>query len=236
MKKARTKIYVKATPERNEVVFSGIEFAEFINYLPSPVENLLLMKGDYRGNKREYNFELLEGKAFVEKLATEDIRSFGDFSFIDYQAAGAAASLNGQQVAEILYMAHLGKPLKSPFFEPLQNRFAYLAHDDGWYCKLYCRELNHFLSVVFAKTVNGTGFPVPKTSSAALEELSRLSIYGILIDLDDRFAKKGTVETIIYTVGEYSDMDKVLNNIQQMKHNASQISNLHCSKGEWAIR
>jgi hypothetical protein len=36
MKKARTKLYIKASPNENEIVYSGIEFAEFINYLIQP--------------------------------------------------------------------------------------------------------------------------------------------------------------------------------------------------------
>jgi len=42
-------------------------------------------------------------------------------------------------VAALLYMGHMFKPLISPFFGKLKNRFAYFAHDDGWLLRLYTR-------------------------------------------------------------------------------------------------
>ena len=230
MNKSRTKIYVKVTPEKNEIVYSGLEFAEFIKYLSVPIKNLLLVKGDYWSDKQEHNFELLEGQELIEKLTKENV--IGDFCFVDYSKADDAARLSGQQIAELLYMGHIFKPLNSPFFETLQNRFAYLAHDDGWYCKLFCRNLDDFIAVLWGKIGNDTVPPVPNSIQ---NQLLKLAAEGILIDLDEIHKEKMGLELKVYTVGDHTDMDFILNNFQQLKEMAVKVSILSCFEKQWCL-
>lgn len=235
MKKTRTKLYVKITPRKSEVVYTGIEFAAFIRYLPTPIENLMLLKGNSWGNRVAHNFELFEGQDSVSKLAKEDIYNWGDFCFVDYASVDAISSLSEQQVAELLYMAHIRKPLTVPFFEPLQNRFVYLAHDDGWYCKLYCRNLNEFASVLCSKITKSIRMPLPLALEKIQEQLLQQATDGLLIDLDEAFREKDGIGIKIYTVGPYENMDEVLNNFQKLKDNAERISMLHANKKEWIV-
>lgn len=230
MKKLRTKIYAKVTPKNHEIVYSGIEFIEFIKFLSPPIENLILIKGDYWGNKQDHNFELLEGQEQIEKLSEENIYNFGDFCFVDYLKSGDTAGLSDQQIAELLYIAHIGKPLDSPFFTSLQNRFVYLAHDDGWYCKLFCRRLDNFITVLCGKITNDMGWPVPDFIQS---QLLQLATQGILIDLEELHNKKGRFDLKIYTVGEHVDMDYILNNFQKLKETATKVSTLSCSEKQW---
>jgi hypothetical protein len=140
MKKSRMQIYVNAALEENKAIYTGITFAEFIKYLPSPIENLMLLMGGssvlFVETESERGLELFEGRELVDKLTRENLYSLGNFCFTDYAHLGGTKYLSEEQIAELLYLSHMFKPLKLPFFEPLQNRFAYLAHDDGWYCKL----------------------------------------------------------------------------------------------------
>lgn len=239
MKKVRTKIYVKASPENNEVVFSGIEFAEFINYLPQPMENLMLITGGssivLAETNLERGLELFEGHNLIGKLTKQNIYNLGNFCFVDYASASNTNNLSEEQIAELLYLGHMFKPLKSPFFEPLQNRFAYLAHDDGWYCKLYCRNLSEFVPVLLGKLASHEKLPKPNCSNVINEHLLQLTISGIFIDLEEINFGKGSADIKIYTVGNFSSIDDILNNLQHIKNNALQINNLHCSKEEWTI-
>lgn len=239
MNKPRTKIYVKITPERNEIVYSGIEFAEFIKYLPQPIENLMIITGGSNvvllDTKFERGLEQFEGHELVEALARENVHNFGNFCFVDYISSGKASDLNEEQIAELLYLGHMFKPLDSPFFEPLQNRFVYLAHDDGWYCKLYCREISDFLSVLCGKLTSNMKKVVPSIPDMISEQLIRLATSGILIDLDETSQSKEGTDIGIYTIGECLDMDCFLNDFQKLKDNASKISNLQCNEKGWTI-
>ena len=95
---------------------------------------------------------------------------------------GAAAQLDRQQVAEILFLAHMGEPIESPFFAPLGNRFAYLSHDDGWYGKLYCRDMGEFMSVLWKKLTGKANTPTPVKMQ---NELLSMAQKGLAIDMEE---------------------------------------------------
>jgi hypothetical protein len=234
MKKKRRKIYIKITPERNKIVYSGIEFAEFMRYLQQPIENLLLMKGDYCGNRYEHNFELIEGYEYVEEFTKENVYNYGNFCFVDYISADNIAMLSDNQIAELLYLSHMFKPLASPFFKTMQNRFAYLAHDDGWYCKLYCTRLDDFADVLCAKIKEGLETlykeELCQFSQKVGEQLLELAENGLLIDLDETYRKKSGVEVKLYIVGECLNMDEILNDIKRLKDDAFEVYNLSCAE------
>jgi hypothetical protein len=190
-------------------------------------------------SKFDRGLELFEGHKIIDQLAKEDVHEWGNFCFVDYVSPQKTNELSEAQIAELLYLGHMFKPLHSPFFEPLHNRFAYLAHDDGWYCKLYCREISDFIPVICGKIKaeikkhllkKSVGEPSPNVE----EHLLRLATDGLLIDLDEVAQKGDSVTVKLYTVGEYSNMDEILNNFERIKSNASKVCNLSCGD-EWTM-
>ena len=228
MNGARTKIYVKATREINEIVYTGIEFAEFIEYSPKSLDNLMIISGGSSAISFESKFdrglELFEGRKNVYKLAKEAVYGLGDLCFVDYASPGSTTGLSEEQIAELLYLGFMFKPLQSPFFEPLQNNFAYLAHDDGWYCKLYCRDMDDFGTVLCSKIIAAAAI---QNSCEILyctkNRILQLAEQGLLIDLEE-LTQKSSHSINLYSIGAYSDMDAVLNNCQTLKKEASQIN------------
>lgn len=137
--KRETIIYINSDIQNHEFIYTGIVFSEFIAYIENPIQNLLLLKANYLKENIVHNFEIVEGLAAINRFANEDIYDYGDFCFVDFED-GTLDNLSSQQIAELLYLAHMFTPLKSPYFESLHNRFAYLAHDDGFFGKIYCRK------------------------------------------------------------------------------------------------
>ncbi|MCL2677695.1 MAG: hypothetical protein FWE85_01420 [Clostridiales bacterium] len=233
--KTRTKIYVKIFPGKNEVIYSGIDFAEFVKYLPQPIKNLMLITGGSNVILSESRFErglkLFEGYEFIEKLAKENIYNLGEFCFVDYAMPHQTSELSEEQIAELLYLGHMSKPLHTPFFEALQNDFAYLAHDDGWYCKIYCRNLYDFISVLCKKIMlHASNKKAHEISDDVKERMLQLAMDGILVDLDELSQKDDTVN--IYSIGTHLDMDVLVNNCHEIKLRASQVNQLSVSAGE----
>ena len=187
MKTERSRIYFYATPRANEILYSGISFEEFIEHLQPPIENIILLKADYVGEKCFHNFELLEGSGDIENFTHEDIYNFGDFCFVDY-AGDTVASLNKQQIAELLFVSHMFEPLNSPFFDVLGNRFVYLSHDDGYYCKLFCRDILDPIKVILCKIQSRMQDSIDISSDFSdgiCGELQKIASNGILVDLDE---------------------------------------------------
>ena len=236
MKCKSTRIYIKSSPERNETLFSGIEFIDFMECVP-PIANILLLKGNFWAEKSWRKFELVEGKNQIDKLMQENVRNYGDFCFVDYADIASINQVSDEQIAGLLYISHMFKPLKSPFFEVLQNKYAYLAHDDGWYCKLYCKDRQIPISIVMhklqkqieniEKAFGDNALLLPENLG---EVICKLSTSGLLIEFDISTRKSGisrkskVAETVIlklYEVGEYEDMDALFNNLEQIKPQAS---------------
>ena len=236
MDKIRKKVYVRIIPESNEITFSGIEFTEFIRYIPYPLNNLLLLKGDGFGNRRVYNFELFEGQECVLSLSKEHVHDYGDFSFVDYSTSNAVNELSKEQVAELLYLGHMHSPLKSPFLEVLKNKFVYLAHDDGWYCKLYCQNINDFITVLLRKIASN--FPVKnicEISDCVTERILIQARDGLLIDLDEVVSDNGSATLMLYSIGEFVDMDAIFNDVGRIKCNAARVTRLCYYKEIWLL-
>ncbi|MBA5770603.1 hypothetical protein H3285_29620, partial [Escherichia coli] len=70
--------------------------------------------------------------------------NFNPLCWIDFEDVELLNQLTPQEVAEMLYLAHTRRHLRSPFYYKLQNNFVYLTREDGRYNKVYYRNLNHF--------------------------------------------------------------------------------------------
>jgi len=228
---SHTKIYANLSPDRNEAVFSGIKFADFIECTPVPVKNMLMLSHTNIGEKYCHNFELFDGKNDIAKLKLENIYHYGDFHFVDYTDTVSANSLTKQQVAELLYLSHMYEPLNTPFFDTLQNNYAYLSHDDGWYCKLYCKEWQTLTSILLNKLLKCVQQTfcdkVHSLPDGLVEKITEISTRGLFIQLDVEIKKGKQIQNNkianvkLYEVGEYEDMDKLFNNLENILSHVS---------------
>jgi hypothetical protein len=246
MRQKRRQIYVNANIQEQVIISSGITFLEFIEYLSNPIENLMLITGGssiiLAESTLERGLELVEGNNLVNKLAQEDIYSLGNFCFVDYKSPCRTENLSEKQIAELLFLGHMFKPLDSPFFDILQNRFAYLAHDDGWYCKLYCRDPLEFMSVLCAKIKShiesSFGVNIYKTPNSLINELVQVATEGLFIDLDKLSSKGDLIAINMYVCGIHENIDKVLNDSQRIMTDAHKVKCLTFKRHEksWELR
>lgn len=224
MRKKRNKVYVNVNDKNHEIIYTGISFCEFMKYLPQKVTNILLLKADYISDKNVNNFELIEGKQNLKIFSEEDIYNYGDFSFVDYSESECIKLITDNQIAELLFLSHMCRPLATPFYESLNNRFVYLSHDDDYFCKLYCRDVYDFLGVLNGKIINMirvfTKIKISNIDKGILDILYDFSKNGLLLDFEDMVIKDTEIIIDIFTVGKYKNIDEVLNNSQSLKNNA----------------
>ncbi len=126
--------------------------SEFVKYAPAEICNLLLIKSEYYGAQLNWKsrFEFVEHND-IGHLLKDDIYNYGDFCWVDFNKIEEVDELEPVEIAELLYLGHMFEPLKSPFFDKIQNKYAYLAHDDGWFCRLYCRDYADFGEIIANK-------------------------------------------------------------------------------------
>ena len=91
------------------------------------------------------------------RLAKDGVQKYREFCWVDFEDVFSLDTIEGRELAELLYLGHMKRHLSLPFFQNLNNRFAYLTEDDGWYNKIYYRNWSDFynsLGGIFASKLN----------------------------------------------------------------------------------
>lgn len=224
-------IYVHLNQTDQYVMSYGIEFAEFAAAFSGSLSHLLLLK--HRFDDADFNMHTqLEycPDERINKLAAEDVYSYGDFCWIDFIEEDVLNELTGQEIAELLYLGHQKQHLKLPFYNKLGNRFVYLAHDDGWFNKTYYRSFKDFFQVL-SEVVAGKlgdlkleksilGFrkkrSYPQVNKEILLSLTPFIKEGICISLRDADHQRGRIEIPIWVIGDFANMDDMVEEYEQI--------------------
>ncbi|MFB5197976.1 hypothetical protein ACE198_24265 [Neobacillus sp. KR4-4] len=224
-------IYVHLNQTDQYVMSSGIEFAEFAAAFSGSLNPLLLLA--HRFDDADFNMHTqLEycPDDRINKLAGEDVYSYGNFCWIDFIEEDVLNELTGQEIAELLYLGHLKHHLKLPFYNKLGNRFVYLAQDDGWFNKTYYRSFKdffHVLSEVIAGKLGDLkveksilGFrkkkTYPQVNKEILLSLTPFIKEGICISLRDSDHQRTRIEIPIWVIGDFANMDDMVEEYEQV--------------------
>lgn len=227
----RDVVYVHLDKESGRVLSYGIDFYEFVQSIPSQLENLLLLKHRFDDG----DFNLHTRLAYVPakripKLLQDDLYSYGNFCWIDFLEVESLNQLTNDEIAELLYIGHMKQPLRQSYFNKLANNYIYLANGDGWFNKTYYREVDDFFTMLggvvtekmkalkIEKTILGLGkkrsYPVIKKDTFYFleEQISK----GMVISLEKAAQSRSKIEVPIWTVGDYIHMDH-MNEAYEMK-------------------
>lgn len=240
MRRLRDILYINAFPESNEVVYYGMQLKEFIKFAPVELNQLLLIEAEYfgAGFRSKTKFEIVE-KDDMNDFLNENIYGYGDFCWVDFNQRENVENLEPIEIAELLYLGHMFKPVKSPFFDKIQNRYAYLAHDDGWFCRLYCKQYSDFQEVIANKIIDMAATSKRKKiypiSEDLKEKLLNIAEDGLLIDFSNAIKVNKTIEIPIYLIGKFLNMDDMYNDLERhISHSKYSARLVHRNK-KWVI-
>ncbi len=226
MNKSKDIIYINTYSNDNLITYSGISLHDFISSYLYPLRNILLLKSDNSDHKfhLQTKFEYISNES-IKDFAQTDTPITGDLCWIDFKDIDMLDKIEPEVIAELLYFMHMGKSLKSPFLEKLQNRIAYWSHDDNWYTKLHLWDIIDFtntLKTVLIKRLGGIeshGKHMVMSDDIVMN-LLKMTNDGLLIDFHN-LVLKSIVEVPIYIIGKVTDMDILYNNLLQYKANAT---------------
>ena len=235
---AREYLYINACHSKRFIRYTGLEFWEFMRSVPSGVDRLLLLEPTvYTGDRSKTGFVAMENERF-EQLLHEDVHAYGNFTWVDYDKREHVEQLQPVEIAELLYLMHMGQPLNSPFIDRIKNRFVYLAHDDGWYGKLYCRTFEDFGEIVAGKirfmVQCASGADCVVLPTVLQNELLDLSKDGLMMDFQN--LRSGEEMGIpLYLLGDIADADGMMNKYRQLKHEGKPFGRIIYANGCWTI-
>ncbi|HEY2421049.1 MAG TPA: hypothetical protein VGI04_06530 [Neobacillus sp.] len=247
----RDLIYVHLNQTDQYVMSYGIEFEEFAAAFSGSLNHLLLL--EHRFDDTDFNMHtLLEycPEDRISKLAEEDVYGYGNFCWIDFIEEEVLNELTGQEIAELLYLGHQKQHLKLPFYNKLGNRFAYLAHDDGWFNKTYYRSFKdffHLLSGVIPSKLGKLKLEksllgirkkrsYPQVNKEILLSLTPFIKEGICISLKDADHQRGKVEIPVWVIGDFDNMDDMYEGYEQIANKPCQAKIIFDKKiKEWKL-
>ena len=241
MSKLSDAIYINTYFDEKRIIYYGIEFKDFISSLDKPLSNVLLIKHDFYGDDFHpvCRFEYVKNNDLI-KLINADVNKYGDFCWVDFETEKSLDFLEPQEVAELLFFGHLGNPLKSPFFEKLNNRYAYWSHDDGWYNELYSQNIYEFAPVIanaiLLRNAKLESEKVNFLNEEVSKKLLELSGDGLLLDFSKGIVNDKNINIPIYTIGKLLDMDDMYNNLDKYKNKALFKAWLCFENKRWIIK
>ena len=225
-------IYIHKNTDRQYVVSYGINFNEFASHSLKPLKNLLLIKHQYEHGA----FNIHTHLEYVEqdelkKIMNDQVHSYGDFCWMDFEEEVGVNELNGQEIAELLYMGHIKQPLTPPFYSKINNRYAYLTNDDGWFNKVYYRDFEdfyHMLGSVISSKLNTvkTGKSLfgkkkekayPPIEKEVISSFKEKLKEGMVISLEKAVISRGKIEIPIWVMGDYYNMDEMAEDYKRVK-------------------
>ncbi|MCP3776620.1 hypothetical protein NLX71_25595 [Paenibacillus sp. MZ04-78.2] len=238
--KTKDVIYMIYNENEQSVTSMGIEFIDFINCLTIEPNNILLLASGYTGEDYHYGLRLeFVRNQNLNDLYKENVYSYGDFCWVDFDWIFTLDNLTPHEKAELLYLGYYKQPLGSPFFEKLNNKFVYLAHDDGWFNKIFYKDKNQYIDVLgrlVSNRVKSYRKNVSPLSQDIGEQLALFAKDGILIDLYRVIKSRNSVEIPFNVIGKIMDFDDVYNNMERHKAKAKSEYWLVYKKDEWVIR
>ncbi|MGG3574042.1 hypothetical protein ABES25_15935 [Bacillus gobiensis] len=239
-RRLRDVFYLNAFPEENKIIYYGMELREFLNCTPIELNNLLLLNAEYygRGFSSHTKLEVVDSEE-MEHFSQEDVYSYGNFCWIDYNQKENIEKLEPPEIAEMLYLGHMLSPVNSPFFEKLDNRYTYLAHDDGWYCKLYCKYYDDLKEIITNKIIGMASTSKRRKiypfSEELKEKLLTLAIDGLIIDFSNTQKYERSIEIPIHTIGKFDNMDEMYNGLRRHIGRSNYSASLVHKNKKWVI-
>lgn len=143
---SRVNIYVHYDSVTNHIMTRGINLVleDFEpRYLPT---NMILAQAPSEVGRFDAttNFKILRNQVEVAKyFEASQNAELRMSNWIDFENIESMHQLTANEIAEILYLFHANKGLKSAFFYKLQNNYVYLTLPNGL-LKVFYRFVTHF--------------------------------------------------------------------------------------------
>ncbi len=216
--------------EGNKAITSGVDFKQFTRAL-GQCGNYLLLAGESDVSEFD-NYTLLEyvQKDNVAEFIEEPTENWGDFCWIDFNNVENLKMLKKEELAELYYMIHRHEIYKSFEIEKIDNKYAYLCHDDGIWNNVYYKNIDEFHCVI--KTAIKEAFAEDEVANVKfikngeciyvgieeelINELFNLSSTGVVVD----FCIKDKNIVYIYPVkDDISNLDSLEETIKDYRDN-----------------
>ena len=135
-------LYVYYATQERCAYISGLRFREFLPIVQARRIVLWIGGFDPAMPLQRQDFHCLSPVEAEALLQTERSAHFSDLLCVDVSGSRELDDLSDPEWETILAQAEGRRPKGKPCLKALQNTFAYVSHDDGWYAKVYLRPVD----------------------------------------------------------------------------------------------
>lgn len=242
-------IYVHVNHVHQFVLSSGILLQDFLKGIPFKLPNLLLLRHPFEDVHFNMHtmFEYADSE-MIAALKEENFQINGELCWIDFSNEEILNRLSGQEIAELLYLAHLKNHLKLPFYKKLNNQFVYLTTNDGLLNKIYFKSWEPFytmLGTTIASKLNQQRDvslfrrwkrkPVPPIPSDVLYPFINLMKEGVAMPISKAIRGRQFVEIPVWIVGDFINVDTLFDECNELFHKKKPDGKIVFNRksGEW---
>uniref|UniRef100_UPI00403FA74A hypothetical protein n=1 Tax=Lentilactobacillus hilgardii TaxID=1588 RepID=UPI00403FA74A len=149
-------IFINTNPISNMILSSGITAADYVNGLDELPDNIILLNSDEdaaNGYNSHSRFNLITGAGEIRRYLLRNPSK--QKKFIDFNDEDSVNGLSPFEIAELLYLGHMGTPMGRPFSSKLLNHYIYLNLGNGATRTYYRRfsDVNHVLEIALKRNL-----------------------------------------------------------------------------------
>jgi len=169
--------------------------------------------------------------------------------WLDYDEVGDLDFLTANEIAELLYLGHMNRPIRSPFNYKLRNHYVFLEQRNGG-IKLYFYYISAFSHVLSAAIIRHTleayrsrrrfmrSLSVPRVPDPILKQLVQLMADGLFIYFDQATVRQRQLLVPVLTEINENDIevfDPSRSGENRRTHNVATLT-LNLGSGEWGLQ
>lgn len=171
----------------------------------------------------------------MAQYVKSDVHGYGDFSWVDFAEVDSLENIAQQELAELLYLAHMWKPLSSFCFSSLNNRYAYIAHDDDWAVRVYMKDVKNYKQVIeykILKELKGRKRSIAPIPEEIMEQLYGMFCEGAVLDFENSYL----TGVRVYLIGEIDNMDGIHDKLDKLRYRLQGVGlEYNVNKKTWRL-
>lgn len=244
-------IYLKVSPIDRFAITWGISAGDYINGISKIPQNIIMINDDVDSSNSfnvHSNFPTITGQSQVRDYVIRGYKTGRVPKWMDYKTKDGLDSLSDDEIADLLYLAHMDVPRKrNPFSVKLGNEFVYLGGTNG-FNRFYFRsfqELNHILELSIKrhlrhqrnnKRIFARPIQMKDIDPEILHDLLHFSVEGIIIAFELGQEVKRQVKMPLFRVAK-TQTKVIWGSEGQLLANANQVGMLtyNTLSNKWSI-
>lgn len=246
----RRYIYANLEKLDNLVFAYGIDQSDFVHgikRLPANIVSLVGVDDDEHAVNAHTGLNVINEENEIRRYLLQSHPL--PIKWLDYDEVGDLDFLTATEIAELLYLGHMNRPIRSPFNYKLRNHYVFLQQRNGgikvyfYYISAFSHVLNaaiirHTLAAYRGRRMFMRSLSVPRVPEAILKQLVKLMADGLFIYFDQAMVRQRQLLVPVHTELVNDDIevfDPGRHEEMRRTHNVGTLA-FNLSTGKWALR